>query len=422
LQQTYQKQKVPESCQTIQNILVAYGPGNAQASGVVIDARGTWSTSQLQNCSVNPWGVTFPPTSTVLLPAATITISSSWILPANTRIVGEGPQATIIQAASGFGATNYLIDMGQNSTTLCGNLTDCQGIVIEHLGLAGNANGIRNQWSQELSYVNDVAFTSMTGTGLTLQSYPQRCNFAPTGCTGDSHNSGPYTNISYSGSGSCVNIDESGGRGIHGLTCISSATTGAFVILNGLNNTLENVSVIYSPSQNGPAQSTADGILVGNFSGSSNQLSGAQGNLLMNISGSNLGSIVHISGNTSMYSSCPPGPGVSGNTPNVCGLTILGVTGAGNGATTILDSLTGATVTDPYVGMYIVGEQVLGGPSAIGTTRLTTSTSIPSWVVASGSATINGACSTGALYSCTSNCSSGTIFVCFAGGWQKILQ
>jgi len=98
-----------------------------------------------------------------------------------------------------------MIDMGLVNGN-CGMGNDCQGIVIEHLGLnAGginNLNGIVNLLGEELTYVDDVALTGFagTGTGLTLGSYSGTGGGAAT-------NSGPYSNIYfYSSGGTCLRI------------------------------------------------------------------------------------------------------------------------------------------------------------------------------------------------------------------------
>src|SRR5579859_5943000 len=357
-------------CTTIQNILAAYA-GSAH-SGIVIDARGFGSSPPCTGG--NPWGAigSLPPSNTVLLPVGTIMISSTWTLPQNTRLIGQGPNSTIIQAS---GLTGDMIDMGIAGTA-CGGAssTDCQGVVIEHLGLNQGAisgvNGIVNQYSQELSYIDDIVLTNFSGgTGLTLIG-------------GNADNSGPYSNIYYSGTGTCVRINGTGGtRGIHGLTCITnSSTSGPLVYLDGSNNSLEDVTLTYASSHSPGAG--LDGILVGSQTG----YAGAQSNVLMNVTGSNLQSVVHISNQQSTSSICPPGNG-SASTYNVCDLTLLGISGGSAGHPTIQDDLPGASgipINDPTVAMYVVGEQVVQGStnSLIGYSRLISSPSVlPNWSV-----------------------------------------
>jgi hypothetical protein len=141
----------------------------------------------------------------ILLPAGSITISKTWTLPSNVRLVGETPisvtdifqlagtvsSVTSVQAAPDLvantpaGSTPALIQM-------CASGATCTGISIEHLELNGaNAtgqfvNGINNVGAGDQSYVDDVGMTSMGLTGLIV---------AGTVLSG----SGPYTNINYVG-------------------------------------------------------------------------------------------------------------------------------------------------------------------------------------------------------------------------------
>jgi len=299
-------------------------------------------------------------------------------------------------------------------------------MVIEHLALnAGginNLNGIVNLLGEELTYVDDVALTNFagTGTGLTLGIY----NGTGGGSAG---NSGPYSNIYfYSAGGTCVRINGTGGtRGIHGLTCITTVSTaGPLIYLDGANNSLEDVTLAYSPSTSGPPATSLDGILVG----SQTLYSGAQSNVLMNITGSDLTNVVHISNAQSGNSICPPGTG-SSSTYNVCDLTILGV--SGGGSLTIKDDVSGTNISDATVGMYVLGEQVVQGASntPIGYSRNTSSPSVPTWLVGSVAPPAGtGTCATGALYSCTgttNECTNSlsvmaTIWGCAGASWVKI--
>jgi hypothetical protein len=221
-------------CQVIASILgTSFNTNNS--NGIVVDARGFTGTLA---CSVNPFGNILSTSSfsnTVLLPANTIPIQTKWILANNTRLIGEGSGMTVITPSSS-GYSGDMIDMG--SQTACGSLPgDCTGIVIAHLGLNGgsvaNVNGIVNVFGEELSSIDDVALTNFgTGsTGLILQTSSDQ-NWA-----GDANNSGPYTNIYYQGSGTCVNLKSVSTRGIHGITCVvNNSSTGAAIILDGPNN------------------------------------------------------------------------------------------------------------------------------------------------------------------------------------------
>jgi hypothetical protein len=85
--------------------------GIIPSAGAVIDARGLNSSITSMTCTASPWaGITSPPPSTILLPATgtgtsatPIIISSTWILPSNTHLIGEGDDlsGTTIQTLSG---------------------------------------------------------------------------------------------------------------------------------------------------------------------------------------------------------------------------------------------------------------------------------------------------------------------------------
>jgi hypothetical protein len=96
-------------CQVLNGILSS-SLTTYPAGGAVIDARGLpGNTGTSMTCSTSPWaGITNPPPSTILLPATgsgasanPIVISSTWILPSNTHLIGEGDglSGTTIQMA-----------------------------------------------------------------------------------------------------------------------------------------------------------------------------------------------------------------------------------------------------------------------------------------------------------------------------------
>jgi hypothetical protein len=308
--------------------------------------------------------------------------------------------------ANNFSGGN-MIDMG--TYTLCaGAHPDCPGITIEHLGLQGSAiaglNGIFNSYAQELSYVSDVAFSSISGISLEITS-----NYAA--------NSGPYSGLTMAGPGPCLEVV--GGspfitdiRGILGVTCTGSTASPA-IYLEGSNNRLENISVV------GTSTSSQDGILIG-ANAPAAQIA------LINIRGSGLLRLIHISGatNTDAYPPCPFYNG-SGHSHNVCDVTVLGVSNSGGTSTdTIADDVTNTYLTDPAVGMYIVGEPVFQGAassySGVGTSRFTTSLNAPSWLV--GTSAPGSSCATlGALYSqTTGGLGTSTLYACISGAWTVI--
>jgi hypothetical protein len=395
-------------CAVISYILTSVvNPNTPPPNGVVIDARGVPLTSA---CSQNP--IPPPPSCNgnpcpifsivVLLPPGTITVSQTWTLPSNTRIVGEGSNLTALQVGSSGFQNAAMIQMGgtdpNNNQPYCLNAqgaSSCVGVGIEHLRLDGGSGngpliGVDNAYSEELSYVNDVALTNLGGIGLRLRS---------SGLSGVSAvNSGPYSDIYYSGSGTCAKINGTyDTRGIHGLTCNMTGSSSAAVYVDGSNNSIEDVYI---------QGSVTDGILVGS-------VNSAQGNLLANVNGggTSLTNLIHISSQAG----------------NVSDLTILGATCAGC-TNTIYDELTPPTLltsaSNANVGMYVIGEPVYSNGSASYYSFFTSSPSVPTWLV--GSATPSGSCATGQLYSTTSSATY-TLWACAAsttqgsGTWVHIM-
>jgi hypothetical protein len=396
-------------CKVISLVLTDYNYSNS--NGVLVDARGITALNCSQN-QINPWSFTDSQqnsafSNVVLLPSGTITIYNNWVLPNNTHLIGEGPNLTTIAASSTL--SGDMIDMGSETAgpaPYCfTNNQDCPGIVIEDLGLQGNGsvNGIVNCCAQELSRVNDV-FISNVATGLAVtDKYAE--------------NSGPYTNITMSNVNVCVSIETGSNgapitRGVHGLTCAVNNTTSPAILIDSPNNSLEEISISVQGT------SSQDGILIGSQAP-------AEGNVLLNIGGTGLKNVIHISNN-------PNTPSQASNCPNstnlhVCDVTILGVTRSG-GNTSIQDDLvsTSQGIADANVAMYVVGEAVQAGSPAsnIGYSRFTTSAAVPTWLVGSVPPPTTGSCAVGDLYSCTSSsaCTSGTIFECIAASnpWLKI--
>jgi len=212
-------------CDTIYRLFTGFlGYPPYPSAGAVIDARGATNLT----CSHgSPWTegantVTLP--STILLPATTaaapIVISSKWILPSYTHLIGQGDAitpngftlGTTIQASGTFPASSAMIQFGSSSGC-------CTAISVENLTLDGTGatvvSGIVNQYAGDLSYVDHVGLYRILGTGLSV--------------FGSANKSGPYSNITFdlggnSGTSStiCASINQlTGTRGIHGLTCIS---------------------------------------------------------------------------------------------------------------------------------------------------------------------------------------------------------
>jgi hypothetical protein len=284
------------------------------------------------------------------------------------------------------------------------------------LGLNGlnqsNVNGIVNTSGQELSYVEDVAFSNITGTALSLLSNN----------SGNSQNSGPYSNLTMSNVGTCVKISATitgpfDTRGIHGLSCSTSSLSGAAIYVDGSNNSLEDISL------SGANGTNTDGILIG-------LNNAAQNNLLFNIHGSGFTNLIHISnssGNENNQSNCPAVANNNQNPAvfNVCDITIMGVTNgtSGSGIATIYDQVSNNTkLSDSNLGMYILGEPVQSGSTGtndtfLGYSHFTTSLNWPTWLV--GTSSPSGGCHVGSLYSVTSG-SGKTLWECEPTGWQPV--
>ena len=375
----------------------------------VIDLRGVFPPSlgtALTCSSSNPWpgstGSYNAVSATILFPAGTISINSTWVLPGNTRLVGVGASTlgpsgtttgiTTIQAASGF--SGDIIDMGNSS--ICGQNGgsggNCSGIAIEHMRLDGNSsntgtiNGISNTSAQELNYVTDVALVNITGTGLSITG-------EQAGGTAD--NSGPYSTIYFSGSGVCVSINGTyATRGLRGLNCNNSvgSTTVPAIKVDGSNNTIQD---LYISGYKG------DGIVIGS------QGSYANNNVIVNVtSDNNTKNLVHIE-NT-----------LSGQVD----LTLMGIKSGAN--TTIQDDLTNSKLTERTVALYVVGEGLAG---TTGYSRFTTSSTQPAWFVGSGKPGQSDPCTgtvLGSLYSLTSGSTGPTLWACVgtssSSTWQSL--
>jgi hypothetical protein len=178
------------------------------------------------------------------------------------------------------------------------------------------------------------------------------------------------------------------------LTCAISGSSGAAIYLDAPDNSLEDVFI-----QGGSGQ---DGIVIG-------YQAAAYNNVLLNVTGSNLQNLVHIK-----------------STNAVSDITMMGITESGGG-NSVYDELTKTTLTDPNLGMYILGEQLQGN---IGYSRFTTSTNANSgdaggltWLVGSYAPSPLNSCATpGSLYSCTNgtHCTGDTLYQCTNTGWAGI--
>jgi hypothetical protein len=395
-------------CQKIYNTLTST---HYPATGAVIDARGVTTGLTCSTAGETPWStgtnganVVVTP-SVILLPAGLITISTGWIIPDRTRVFGQGERpnpgassgpGTQIVAASNFSGT--MISMGganayPNTSPAvypCGSANGiCFGVSIADVMLDGggqNIVGIANTSSQELSYIDHVNLYGIIGTGLSIS-------------TAQAQNSGPYSNIvcnpasSYaSGASVCVDINGTPDtRGIHGLTATapSSGSTGpaAAILLDASNNSLEDMHF----------EGFVDGILIG-------QNAKAQSDTIFNVTGGTgagpMTNVIEISTNKT-----------------VTDISILGVTTSSSTIDSIKDNVTGTTLSDGNLAMYVLGDAMGGGSS-----RFTTSTGVPTWAVGNLGSTGNptGTCNNGALFSNTTGGSGHTLFSCVSSAWKDI--
>jgi hypothetical protein len=374
------------------------------AAGTVIDARGINSTNSKHDttnqdllCAGTPWvqgAMSTTHAATILLPAATIEVSKQWVLPNQTRIIGEGSDGsasgrTTIAACnssscSGIFTSNVaILKMGTGCPA-----AGCTGVAIEDLALNGNsvtgAIGITNAAAHELSYVRRVNLFNIPGTGLLL--------------TTGASNSGPYSGITFTTSTSnsiCASIQAgtSNTRGIQGLTCTgptSSPFPSNAVLVNASNNTIDDLQV----------SGFLNGVTVGNSAA-------VQSIVLSNIKGgSHVTSVVHVS-----------------NTNAVTDLVVLGV--VRNSATNAIQDQTLPTnhqlINDASVAMYVIGEKM--GTTAY--SRFTTSpnANLVTWSVGTSSLTVGSTCpATGSMYSNVGS-SSGvgtTWYACTGGKWANV--
>ncbi len=381
---------------------------SATTTGVVIDARGINSTNSTMTCtSTNtPWAYTSGSTtyapnrpSTVLLPAGTITISRTWILPDGTKIVGRGAGApgdsvTTIEASSTF-TGGWMIQMGPNSSNVppliaCSTTTGCTDVSVEDLALNGGTkgasiSGIINGQSRDMSYVRNVSMTQIGGTGLKVWSL--------------AGNSGPYTNINFDSgtigsstticaqvvSTATVNVPT---RGIHGLTCNSESSTSPNIAvqIDASNNVVEDVQI----------SGFEDGIVMGataNVSSTSNVVLNATGS-------STVTDLIHLE-----------------TTGTVEDISLMGVSANGSAVTIKDDVSSTPSLSDSHIAMYVLGQSTPISSSGNGYSRFTTSTSanVVTWGVGSSAPTTP--CNKGSLFSLSPSSNNGNLYVCNGTSW-----
>lgn len=372
----------------------------APPSGAVIDARGVNGLTCPPHDT--PWsygGHAYSTPAVILLPSGTINISTGWVVPGHTRVIG-GPDATangtLILANSAYDTSGPMVQF-------CSGTSNCAAVGLENLFLNGQdlpVTEIENDYAADsMSYVDHVNLshigsTSIPGIGLKITA----------------SGSGTYSNIQcidVSNGGTCVELMASNTGGLHGLTCTNPNENGAAAIrLDGSNNTIEDVHM----------EGFSFGIVVGGSAP-------AEGNTLSNINGSSgTGSMQDVIDISNFYT--------------VSDLTILGATSLsnnGNQVTTLLDDTVTSTVIpngsgpagEASLAKYVLGEQ---DANTLGYVRFTTAP------VASGSASIAtfAAGSTGPGLSCTGNNGSiyvnttgkaggmDTLYVCAGGSWAPV--
>lgn len=402
-----------DMCQTIYYILTGtHGNPAYPASGAVIDARGLSGSPLTCASGTSPWlqgGTYISAPSVLLLPSGNITISYTWVLPNNTKVIGEGSSisgstGTVLVAGASFSGPSTPVAMIQFGDSHCGS--NCFRISVEDLTLNNSVNndaslgGILNLNSQELTYARRISLLGITGVGLQ--------NGAPTGPIGGPQNAGPYEQIYYSSnSGTCAQIYGASMRGIHGITCIGNTTTpiaGGAIQIDSSSNSLEDVYV------NG----YTDGVLIGSQATTNSR---SWGNVVFNVNGGSsvTDALIHLCGTTGGHSPCP-----STSSIGVQDTSILGATSGTSTAKTIYDDASQTPISDTHVAMYALGDAIGTG----GLSRFTTSLSAPSWFSGPNQATNNFACSAakGSLYS-TSGSGSGTIWACVGSTAQwKLLH
>jgi hypothetical protein len=439
----------PDLCGIISINILNSSYATNYPNGAVIDARGLYNpdpsstTTTKIACTGSPFdGLpdnASPPPTTILLPAGNIPISSTWVLPNNTKISGVGGHSdvsastaasgnTVLSATSSFMGTD-MIDMGSSSR--CGPPGfGCSGVAVEHVFLDASApglsvNGIVNNWSQSESYVNDVVLNSVGLTGLVIGA----------------GNSGPYSNIKFAagslptectgGVGTCPVCVYIGAqtRGLHGVTCIGTPGVNgqgnsnnhfnpghSAIYVNASNNTIEDVHI----------EAFWDGVEIGDVPSPSSVSNIVLSNIFGGYDGSSgwVTNTVHICGrnfSSTQFGAC------SITTGAVSDVAILQATdfNAPNMAptTSVQDDTTGTSIgctgscpIEPtsLAGMYVLGDPVGGGFSLFSTSPAATGTVTgTTWGAGSSTSGINGPCTTpGALYSNTSGGVNMSVYVC----------
>ena len=425
------------------------------SGGGVIDARGVVRSDGKEiPCNGNPFPQSNTVPVTLLLPSSVITVHATWVLPSNTKVIGEG-RKTILQATSPFtpdssSPVEAMIEMGNAS--LCSS--GCNGISVEHLKLDGNnlnvppnggLTGIYNGNATDGSYVSDVNFVKIGAISGTQSSLTTGL-LIDVGATG----SGPYSQLDFSGGSStncsgqkqtclptaCVQI-RAATRGLHSITCTAASSPGsgpaAGIYLDASNNTIEDVH----------SEGFYDAIVLGDDAAGLNAT--VSGNVISNVTGNHGGSktgpttnAIHICSPQSAAGS--PSACASGTSP-ITDISIFQAESIGSAsgnftAHTIQDDLTGTTVNGTssahaYVGMYVLGESMATSQYSRFTTAASgangSTANLPTWAAGSSTPATTSCTTPGALYSNKNGTGSGinstTLYVCTGSPsptWQVI--
>lgn len=424
-------------CAKINAVLTSTSP-SFPARGAVIDARGILVPASVLNCfSGSPWrgsppGSAWPP-ATILLPPGGVTIHTPWVLPNGTRIIGERRNTTVMVPASDFPAGATMIEMGSSDKAVCpalGGVPVCKGIGVQWVSLDGETrnppkgapvNGIDNEFSQDLSYVDHVDFRFLEGFGIKVGP--------------GAANSGPYSNLIFAAGGTLAQgattetaavVLQTSTRGLHGMTCTADGIPFACTHLQAGNNSVENIHI----------EGFVDGIVIGDSAATGNRVNG---NVLISIDGGHGGNtgqvvnVIHICNpaNPTFGTACSAGDWSVGD------VTVLGATadfGLNASPIALQDDLTGATLrtglrsaTD--VSLYVLGEPLTIG-SDTGFSRFSPSffneqgEPVAAWGVGNlGSTELPTPCATGTVFSNTSPRlgSNHTLYVCTGGtNWEPV--
>src|SRR5258708_18765245 len=459
----YQSLANLDLCLTLQYILTqsTFTSGSNYAAtypnGAVIDARGILpGSANGLTCNVNPCvgrGGTATSPATILLPGATIAITQPWILPSNTRVIGEGSGPQNYTALGNFGnfSGNQMIQMG-----IAGTTSPATGVVVEHLQLEGggkgNYDGIDVVNAADGSYVDDLDIKGI-GAQPSFVHLSSVCgtSTATSLCIGPNATySGPYTNLNIVPSFPCSTQTEvckqtagvkiqAQTRGLRNITCVATSHNDsnwplAAIYLDSYGTSIENVHV----------EGFKDDIVVGDYSD-------AQGDLaIIGWTAPTQNPIYSVSGNTIANVVGATGSGPLQNTVHICSPNVASLACSGNGAISggindfvVLQAKNGGGASNTeavqddnlsvntsnngavvYAGLYAVGRPNTTGGYARFTTMPGNSATAVNPTSAVGAANSLGASCTnyGAIYSNPNGGGEGanTIYVCSGKVWVAI--